>query len=95
MANRSDYIPKKWNHGFHRLHGFNFTMKSLKSGMSKIALAKMETIITDERPVKLTEAATSAINTKMFNNHNQTLSKLRGTFLPKLMKGEIRVKTKD
>lgn len=52
----------------------------------------METFILDERTVILFEATTGAIDTKIFNNQNQTLPKLRGTLLPKLMKGERKVK---
>jgi len=61
--------------------------------INKDAFAGIEAIIPDEQSVKLFEATAKPIDTKIFNNHNQihTLSKLRDSLLPKLMKGEIRI----
>ncbi len=62
--------------------------------IGKDAFANIETIIPDSESVKEFEATASIIDGKIYNNNSQiqTLSKLRDTLLPKLMKGEIRVK---
>ena len=62
--------------------------------IGKDAFANIETIIPDSKTVKAFEAIASILDVKIYNNYSQiqTLSKLRDTLLPKLMKGEIRVK---
>lgn len=58
------------------------------------SFGNIEPTISDERTLKAFKAIASNIDRKIFNNYSpiQTLSKLRDTLLPKLMKGEIRVR---
>jgi type I restriction enzyme S subunit len=62
--------------------------------IGKDSFANIETIIPDSETVKEFEAVAEPIDRKIYNNNSQiqTLSKLRDALLPKLMKGEIRVK---
>lgn len=84
-----------------------YKIKSLKDAFNKFedegtvfgcigkdSFANIEVIIPDNEAIKAFEAIASAIDGKIYNNYSriQTLSKLRDTLLPKLMKGEIRVK---
>lgn len=65
--------------------------------IGKDSFGNIEATIPDERTVKAFESIASNIDSKIYNNysHIQTLSKLRDTLLPKLMKGEIRVKREE
>jgi type I restriction enzyme, S subunit len=62
--------------------------------IGKDSFANIETILPDGETVKAFEAIAGSIDAKIYNNYKQiqTLSKLRDALLPKLMKGEIRVK---
>ena len=62
--------------------------------IGKDSFADIEAIIPDNETVTAFEAIASNIDAKIFTNNSQiqTLSKLRDLLLPKLMKGEIRVK---
>ncbi len=83
-----------------------YKIKSLKDAFNKFeadgtvfgsigkdAFANIETTIPDSETVKTFEAIARVIDGKIFINYSQiqTLTKLRDTLLPKLMKGEIRV----
>lgn len=63
--------------------------------IGKDSFANIEAIIPDSETVKAFEAIAGNIDKKIYNNYSQiqTLSKQRDLLLPKLMKGEIRVKS--
>jgi len=87
-----------------------YKIKSLKDAFNKFeaegtvfgsigkdSFADIEAIIPDSETIKSFEMITSPIDAKIYNNNSQiqTLSKLRDTLLPKLMKGKIRVKDSE
>jgi type I restriction enzyme S subunit len=63
--------------------------------IGKDSFANIESTVPDSETIKSFEMITDPIDAKIYNNYSQiqTLSKLRDALLPKLMKGEIRVKT--
>jgi type I restriction enzyme S subunit len=65
--------------------------------INKDSLSDIEVIIPSKQVVTLFENFVSKFDQKIFNNFTQiqTLSTLRDTLLPKLMKGEIRVKSEE